>query len=295
MMSRDATVMFIVRVAVGVVVGAALLFAQARPMSVLPKPAGTSVLDTHVLVTWYGNPRTGLMGVLGERKGSERVAGLRAQADAYSGATTKTVLAAYEVVAVVAQCTAGNDTKWRRRETDEVLRGLLDEAHANGFKLVLDIQPGRSTVAEEVNALRPFLADPDVYLALDPEFAVSDCEIPGQHIGELSAKDINGAAAVLNQIITAGHLPPKVLIVHQFRLDMLPDKHAITRTPFVDLVLMMDGFGSQALKKSSYKAVMDQGMLDFAGIKLFYKQDTGLFAPTQVMALMPRPSVVIYQ
>ena len=35
--------------------------------------------------------------------------------------------------------------------------------------------------------------------------------------------------------------------------------------------------------------------LAFAGIKLFYQQDTGLFTPAQVLALAPAPSVVVYQ
>ena len=230
-----------------------------------------------------------------EHDGAERAGGLRRQAAAYDAVTPKKVIAAYEVVAVVAQCTAGNDGKWRRRETADVLPALLDDAHANGFKLVLDIQPGRSSVAEEVAALRPFLSDPDVYLALDPEFAMSSCEIPGQQIGEMSANDVNGALTELERIIAERRLPPKVLIVHQFRLDMLPDKKGIRASPSVDVALTMDGFGSQPLKRSSYKAVMDQGRLAYAGIKLFYRQDKVLFTPAQVMALMPRPSVVIYQ
>jgi hypothetical protein len=257
--------------------------------------AATSLLNDHVLVTWYGNPRSKLMGILGERAGAARSDGLRAQAAAYEAVTPKKVLAAYEVVAVVAQCTAGADKMWRRRETSDVLRALLDDARANGFRLVLDVQPGRSTVADEVAALRPFLAEPDVYLALDPEFAMSDCEVPGQHIGQMSAADVNAALTALETIIRDGRLPPKVLIVHQFRKDMLPDKQGIQASPNVDVVLMMDGFGSQSLKRSSYATVMKQGALEFAGIKLFYRQDTNLFTPGQVMAMMPRPSVVIYQ
>ncbi len=273
----------------------ALLLWQQHQTPPASAPSRSSFLDTHVLVTWYGNPRTGLMGVLGEHTGAERADGLRRQAAAYDAVTTKKVMAAYEVVAVVAQCTAGNDAQWRRRETADVLQALLDDAHANGFKLVLDIQPGRSSVTEEVAALRPFLSDPDVYLALDPEFAMSSCEIPGQQIGEMSANDINGTLTQLEQIIAERHLPPKVLIVHQFRLDMLPNKKDIRVSPSVDVVLTMDGFGSQSLKRSSYKAVMDQGRLAYAGIKLFYKQDTSVFTPAQVMAMTPRPSVVIYQ
>jgi hypothetical protein len=65
--------------------------------------------------------------------------------------------------------------------------------------------------------------------------------------------------------------------------------------PNVDLVLNMDGFGSQNLKRDTYRTIFRQGPLDFAGIKLFYRQDTNLFGPAAVMAMSPRPSVVIYQ
>lgn len=272
-----------------------LLIPQQQLTPVVSHRPAASVLDTHVLVTWYGNPRTGLMGILGEREGAARADGLRQQAAAYGSVTPKKVLAAYQIVAVVAQCTEGNDKKWRRRETADVIQKLLDDARANGFKLILDIQPGRSTVADEVAALKPFLSEPDVYLALDPEFAMADCEIPGRHIGQMAAADVNAALTALDQIITEKRLPPKVLIVHQFREDMLPDKKAIQASPSVDVVLNMDGFGSQVLKQASYAMVMKQGALEFAGIKLFYKQDTKLFTPAQVMALNPRPSVVIYQ
>jgi hypothetical protein len=86
-----------------------------------------------------------------------------------------------------------------------------------------------------------------------------------------------------------------VLIVHQFTLGMLPDKSRIRPGRRVELVLNMDGFGSQQLKRASYRAVMRQHALDHAGIKLFYRQDTNLFAPADVMGLAPPPSVIVYQ
>ena len=219
-----------------------------------PVPAGTarqSVLDTHLLVTWYGNPRSSKMGIIGERDSVGRAAGLRAQAAAYAPLTTKKIMPAYELVTIVAQCEPGRDGKWRLREGDDFIRGLLAEARANGFKLVLDIQPGRASVVDEVTALRPYLAEPDVYLALDPEFAMTDCEVPGREIGQMSASDINAALTIMEDEIARRSLPPKVLIVHQFRVDMLPDKRGIRDSPTVDVVLDMDGFGSQSLKLSS--------------------------------------------
>jgi hypothetical protein len=254
----------------------------------------SSVLRDHLLITWYGNPRSTKMGILGEQRGDARAAALRHQAEAYRPMTSKRLLMAYHLVAVVAQCTPGADGLWRRRETTDVIGALLEEARANGFRLILDIQPGRSTGGAEIDALETFLAEPDVDVALDPEYGMAECEVPGRQIGGLRAADVNAALDRLEAIIMARHLPPKILIVHQFRLDMLPDKPRIRRSTMVDLVLDMDGFGSQSLKLSSYRAVMRQP-LQYAGIKLFYRQDSRLFTPAQVMSLTPTPSVVVYQ
>lgn len=274
-----------------------LTLATAATLAAVPPTAGRvprALLDDHILLTWYGNPRSTRMGALGEQSGDARVARFEAQAKSYRAASATPVLMAYHLVAVVAQCTAGADAMWRRRETKDVIDALLLEARTHGYKVILDIQVGRSTVAAEVKALEPYLKEPDVYLALDPEFAMTDCQIPGQQVGQLYASDINTSLDVLERLISTHRLPPKVLIVHQFRLDMLPDKAKVRSSAVVDTVLVMDGFGTQSLKRSSYRAVMRQPMA-YAGIKLFYQQDRNLFTPAQVLDLSPRPVVIVYQ
>lgn len=274
-----------------------LTLAAGATLAAAPPTAGRvprAVLDDHILLTWYGNPRSTRMGALGEQSGDARVARFEAQAKAYRAVSPAPVLMAYHLVAVVAQCTAGADAMWRRRETRDVIDALLLEARAHGYKVVLDVQVGRSTVAAEVKALEPYLKEPDVYLALDPEFAMTDCQVPGQQVGRLYASDINTSLDVLERLIATHRLPPKILIVHQFRLDMLPDKANVRASAVVDTVLVMDGFGTQALKRSTYRAVMRQPMA-YAGIKLFYQQDRNLFTPAQVLDLSPRPVVIVYQ
>lgn len=268
------------------------LLSTDRPIA---HASAESFLQAHLLVTWYGNPHSCRMGILGELSAEARVEGLRRQAAAYALLTPKHVVPAYHVVAVVAQPTPGNDGGCRRREPLDVLRGLLIEAREAGFKIVIDIQPGRSDLRKELEYLRPLLTEPDVYVAVDPEFAMSAAQLPGRQRGSLGAVDVNAAIDLLERLVREHRLPPKVLILHQFTLDMLPDKKNIRRSPNVELVVDMDGFGSQSLKLASYRAVMRQGELDFAAIKLFYKLDTNLFTPEQVMGLKPTPSVVIYQ
>jgi hypothetical protein len=257
--------------------------------------ADDSLLRRHVLVTWYGNPHSRQMGVLGQASGAARADALRRQAAAYAPLTPKKVVPAYQLVAVIAQRSAGVDGRWRRRESAGVIRALLDEARAHDFLLVLDVQPGRAGIEEELEYLRPFLMEPEVHLALDPEFDMSEGQVPGRELGHMHAADVNAALDVLERLVVEHALPPKVLIVHQFTLGMLPDKEKIRPRPGVDLVLDMDGFGSPSLKRSSYRAIMRQRQLPFAGFKLFYSQDSNLLAPAQVMQLTPVPSVVIYQ
>ena len=235
------------------------------------------------------------MGVLGRYKGKELASRLRQQAQAYSPLTPKQVLPAYHLVAVIAQPTSSRDGMWRRRETRETIQSLLDQARRNGFKLILDIQPGRSTVLAEMEYLRPHLEEPDVYLALDPEFAMPDGEAPGRKIGRMSARDVNDAIDILESIIRQRNLPPKVLIVHQFTMKMLADKQNIRDSALVDVVLDMDGFGDRPLKRAIYAMVNRQRPLEFSRAKLFYKEDTNLFAAKEVMALRPEPAVIIYQ
>ncbi len=260
-----------------------------------PDAGSDSLLETTLLVTWYGNPHSGDMGVLGRQTGSARAGALRRQAAAYASLTDKRVLPAYHLVAVVAQRTPGRDAMWRRRESADVIQALLAEARANGFALVLDVQPGRSLVKDEVESLRTFLAEPDVHLALDPEFDMTESQVPGREIGHMQADDINAALDTLERLRAERRLPPKVLIVHQFTLAMLPDKDKIRTRRGIDLVLDMDGFGSQSLKRASYRTIFRQRALPFAGMKLFYRQDVGVFEPAKVMGLAPVPSVVIYQ
>ena len=267
----------------------------ARQAVVSPASSPASVLDTHLLVTWYGNPWSGRMGILGRLAGDALADGLRRQASAYASVSGKPVIPAYELVAVVAQPLPGRDGRYRRRESREVIDRMLREARAAGFKLILDVQTGRSTVLSELTHLAPYLQEPDVYLALDPEFSMGTDGVPGRRIGEMRASEVNDAIAFLEQLQERYQLPPKVLIVHQFTTGMLPDKEKIWKSSVVDVVLAADGFGSPALKRNTYGAVLRQHSLAFSGFKLFYIQDTDLLKPSQVMALTPPPAVIIYQ
>lgn len=282
-----------------------LSVAAIGPAPATPRAAATSatapvahpsaVLENSIIVAWYGNPWTGKMGILGRLQGAALADGLKQQANAYARVTKKQVIAAYELIAVVAQGQPGSDGMYRRRESRDVIERTIRDARAAGFKTILDVQTGRSTVLSELAYLAPYLAEPDVYLALDPEFSMGLDGVPGRRIGTMYATEVNDAIGVLETIIERHNLPPKVLMVHQFTTGMLPDKEEIWTSPVLDIVLDMDGFGSPALKRHTYKTVLRQAQLEYSGFKLFYIQDTDMLQPVQVLALNPPPAVVIYQ
>jgi hypothetical protein len=260
-----------------------------------PNEDQSPYLDSHMLVTWYGNPWSERMGILGRLEDKALAEGLKKQASAYAAVTHKQVIPAYELVTIIGQPQPGRDGRYRRRESYDVIDRMLREARAAGFKLILDVQTGHSTVLDELSYLSRYLQEPDVYLALDPEFSMGDGGVPGQRIGMMHAADVNDAINVLEYVQARYNLPRKVLMVHQFTMAMLPDKEKISNSPSIDVVLVADGFGPPALKRHTYSMVLRQRALAFSGFKLFYIQDTDLLQPSQVLALTPAPSVVIYQ
>jgi len=260
------------------------------------KTADTSpVLVKNLLVTWYGNPWSGRMGILGRLDDEALVEGLKKQAAAYAAVTDKRVVPAYELVAIIGQPQPGRDGMYRRRESYAVIDRMLRAARAAGFKLILDVQTGHSSVLAELSYLSRYLQEPDVYVALDPEFSMGDGGIPGTRIGTMRADEVNDAIDILEYVQERYRLPRKVLMVHQFTMAMLPDKERIWSSSALDIVLVADGFGAPALKRHTYSMVLRQHALPFSGFKLFYIQDTDLLQPSQVLALTPSPSVVIYQ
>jgi hypothetical protein len=62
------------------------------------------------------------------------------------------------------------------------------------------------------------------------------------------------------------------------------------------MVLNADGFGTRPLKKAKYKAFTSSPRRFFGeGFKLFYREDTNLMTPRQVLRLKPPPDVVVYE
>jgi hypothetical protein len=280
------------------------ILAWLAATSFLPAPAPRSparipaerLLPAHRIVTYYGNPRSGHMGILGALPPREMLERLREQAAEYERADPATpVLAALHLVTVVAQKDPGPHGLYRARMPDSLVEQVASWAEPDSLLLFLDIQPGRSPVVTEVRAYLEFLKRPRVHLALDPEFTMGPGQVPGREIGSIDAEDVNHVIDILAALVDAHGLPPKVLVVHRFTERMLVGRERIRLDPRVQVVINMDGFGAPTLKRDSYRAFVASQPVEFTGFKLFYNQDVPLMSAPDVLALRPVPFFIVYQ
>ena len=259
-----------------------------------------SILPAKRIVAFYGNPLVKGMGILGALPPDEMLAKLDHEVQVWTAAdSAHPVQPALQLIAVVAQGSPGPSGKYRARMDSAVIEkvyGWAQQAHA---LLFLDVQVGQSTLQEELPRLTPFLKRPDVHLAIDPEFSMKHGEVPGTVIGTFTAADVNYASNFLAQLVTADSLPPKVLIVHRFRRPMLTGYKDIVLDPRVQIVIDMDGWGTPAQKRDSYRAYVYKYPVEYTGFKLFYRNDTKhhghLMTPTEVLSLFPKPLYIQYQ
>ena len=265
-------------------------------------PLAGALLPFNRIVAYYGNFYSTGMGVLGEYPESQVLAMLASTTAKWRAADPSTpVIPAIDYIAVTAQGSPGADGKYRLRMPDDQIDKALDMAAQMKGIVILEIQPGLSNMEIEAPLLEKYLKMPQVELALDPEFSMQTSGLrPEAVIGTLDAKDINFVANYLAGLVTQYHLPPKILIVHRFTEDMVTNYRQIKPLPQVQIVMDMDGWGSQAKKIGTYNAAMYNEPVQFTGFKLFYKNDlkppsTGLLTPAQVLNLIPQPSFIQYQ
>ncbi len=269
-----------------------------RPPTAAPpaRPVTTSALATRRLVTFYGHPYDNRMGVLGEYDPAVVIQKLKEQTAAYTAADpSRPGLCTVELIASVAQGSPGKDGLYLARTPTAEIEKWAQLTQQQGCLLLLDIQMGYDSVDNDIKAILPFLQRPHVHLAIDPEFHVARGKIPGESFGSVSSTEVAGAMKTLQGLVQQYNLPDKILVLHQFRDDMLPDKANIKPMANVDLVVMMDGWGLPQAKIANYGAFIRDEPIQYGGIKLFYKQDDPLLTPAEVIQLDPSPLVIIYQ
>ncbi|MDX6582953.1 MAG: hypothetical protein QOI10_2137 [Solirubrobacterales bacterium] len=244
------------------------------------------------VVSLYGAPQMGQT-VLGMHTPAGAAKRLAAQAAPYATLGDRPVIGEFDLVSVFATAGGGPDGLYRSRQADDVIGIYLEQARAVGARLMLDVQPGRSTFSSEAAELSDWLAQPDVDLALDPEWNVGRHGVPGQTPGKVGATEVNAVIRNLAALVREYHLPPKLVVVHQFRRGMVRGRSRIRPRRGVQVLLNFDGIGSPLAKAAGYAGISSTTL--FNGFSLFYQRDTPLMKPAAVLGLEPAPDLLLYQ
>ena len=273
-----------------------------------PRDADGNLFPNNRIVAYYGTSLSNLMGILGEDTIDNTYAVLMDQVAEWQAADPDTnVIPAFEFIATVAQPTPQSDGTFLYDISFDDIQEYIDFAADHDMLVFIDVQVGARGVQAEVERLEPLLKQPNVMLAVDPEFAVHGDEIPGEDYGHIDADDVNWTMQYLADLSQTEGIPQKVLMVHQFRYDMIENKENIQDTPGVELVLHADGHGSPDLKRETYGVVVSQWadqIAFWAGFKVFYNKpepernqytDIPNMTPEEILQLDPVPYYISYQ
>lgn len=266
-----------------------------EPPPELPR-GGRTIFPGNVVVAYYGVPQgSGDLGILGQGTPDEQAAALEEAAAPFAVAAGRPVLPAFELITTVAQTASGTDGDFSEPLAVEQVQTYLDAARRAKMLLILDLQPGRASFLDQAKLFEQFLVEPDVGLALDPEWKLTADQRPLRQIGRTSAAAINEVSAYLQGLVDENDLPQKIMMVHQFKSFSIPDREQVISRPGLATVLHVDGFGSQGAKKDTYDVLAAKGGELINGFKLFLDEDTNLLTPAETMAIVPQPDLVTYQ
>ncbi len=156
----------------------------APPAAAVKRPelprGGREIFPAHRIVGFCGTPGAPALGRL---MGNLPVQSKKLQSFADKYARERAALPVFELIAVIVMGAPGADGKWRRRVPDSVVDEYLAAARAAKGLLLLNIQPGHSDFITEVKHFEKYLKQPDVGVALDPEWQMHGKQKPGTTYG----------------------------------------------------------------------------------------------------------------
>ena len=269
--------------------------AAAKPLVLFEPRGGRQIFPHYRVVAYYGAPQDPQLGELGIGTPAHAGRKLLRQAAPY-GRRTRPVLPAMELISTVAANAPGPDGLYRTRQTPAVINRYLHAARRIKALLILDIQPGHADFLSEARRLARWLGQPDVGIALDPEWHTPGV-VPGSQIGSVTAAEVNQVSDYVASIVRARRLPEKLFLIHQFTDGMVQNKEQVLPRPGLAITFNVDGFGDRPNKLAKYRAFTAQtrGKPFDDGYKLFYHEDTNLMSPADVMRMQPRPDLVVYE
>ncbi len=268
-----------------------------QPVAATLPRGGREIFPRYRLVGFAGNPGSEAFGKLGIGDLDDRARDLERQAEPY--ARDREILPVFELIATVAHSTGGADGMFRSRASDELIRQHLQAARRAKALLLLNIQPGRADFLPEVEAYRRWLREPDVGVALDPEWAVDDGQVPGQSYGNTSGAELDSVASYLAELVAEYDLPEKAMVFHEVADSVVREETKLRSHDGVVSIKSVDGIGSPGAKRTTWRALTDDLPRSVhPGFKLFYVEDVEsgpLMTPRQVLRLEPTPEYVLYE
>lgn len=260
---------------------------------------GRTLFPTYRLVGYSGVKGTGPgLGRAGVGRIDDRMREILDRAKPYA-ADGRKIMPTLEFIATVVQpCRVA--PKCRTVASDAKVQEHLDAVRKVDGMLLLAIQPGRSPFIDEVRRYEKFLIEPDVGVALDPEWRMGPTQEPMRTFGSTDSAELNAVGAYLSSLVAAHDLPEKVMLYHMIRTNWVRQPEKMTPHPGVVQIVSVDGIGSKAMKVETWKAIMGvKPRHVHPGFKLFYAEDTAgswtLMTPAEVMSLRPVPTYVLYE
>jgi hypothetical protein len=265
------------------------------PPPELPR-GGRILFPTYRLVGFCGTPGAPALGRL---EGNLDAAAAQIEALAAEYAAGRQPQPVFELIASIAHRVAGDDGMYRTRVDSEVIEEYLAAARRHRAILLLNIQPGRADFLAEVQAYERWLREPDVSVALDPEWAVEPGQVPGRVYGRTTGAELDSVAAYLSGLVAEGNLPEKPMVFHQVAPSVVRDEPLLQPKPGVVIIRSVDGIGGPGDKVKTWdRLTAEQAPHVRGGFKLFYEEDTAqgpLMTAAEVLGLLPQPEYVIFE
>ncbi len=269
-------------------------------MPVLPDLpfGGRNLLPTYRLVALYGSPDFRGLGSLGEQSLEETITRVKTVAESYQPYSVEKIIPTFEIITTVASSGLTENGDYSQEIALDKLRPWVDAAKEQGIYVVLDLQPGRTSFAEQVKLYESLLIEPHVGLALDPEWRLLTPQ--ARHlitVGSVTAEELNQTSTWLADLVKTNNLPQKLFLVHQFKKSMINNRELLdTSREELAYMIHVDGFGKLSVKTDTWNVIKENLPTNtYLGWKNFFDEDKPTPTPEQTMSLTPKPWFISYQ
>lgn len=258
---------------------------------------GTELFPDKRFIALYGHPSYPALGALGEQSPEESADRAIELAEMYEAHSDEEIHPAFEIIVTLASEHPGDDGNYSAESDPEDIAEYVKVAEEHDVYVVLDLQPGHADFLTQAKIYEDLLKRPNVGLALDPEWRLSEGQVHMEQIGSVSAAEINETTEWLAELTEENDLPQKMVILHQFRQSMIRGREQVnTDHSELAMVLHADGHGAAQDKFATWDLLREDLPDDMRmAWKNFYRQDEPMLSPQQTFDVEPKPWFVSYQ